>query len=544
MSRRWGPALRCFVAAGTAAAALVARADPLPGFKIVQIPLLPAGIYAEALGVNAKGQIVGRCFIEDAQAYSGFVYDLPSGQLTDLGTLGPTDDHGAWSINNDRFVVATADAGAGQNAALLINPFGVRTQISGRTRFGPPGGAEARAINNAGTIVGSATFDCSFSESTLFGCGWGAGGALATAYVSSAAFCADTRAMSINDSAFLVGWTNINTGTLEAPILLERPVLVNTVQRSQTPLPTFSSSTEMGIANAIGNSGIICGVAEDSSDLNRIHPIAWVGGVPIKLQSLGGGFAEGSAALSVNAAGTVVGRSGQGPSSEAVVWINAAPTPYALASLTSPPQDAHPIGWKLLTANAVSDIGLIVGKGLAPGDTSNNTAAYVAVPCNPVFIQSPDTQTTCLLGTVPLRAAAIGAGNLTYQWRRNGTPLSDGIGPSGAVIAGSATANMIIAGFNYPDEGLYDVLITGDCGQAASAAATITVCASDLNCDNVVNDSDFTVFASAYNLLDCLDPAMPVGCPADINRDGFVDDTDFVIFVVAYDQLLCSGAVQ
>lgn len=532
------------VAAGSAAAALIARADPLPGFKIVEIPLLPAGVFAEALGVNAKGQIVGRCFIEDAQAYSGFVYDLPTGQITDLGALGPSDDHGAWAINNDRFVVATADAGAGQNAALLINPSGVRTLISGRTRFGPPGGAEARAINNAGTIVGSATFDCSFSESTLFGCGWGAGGALATAYVSSPAFCADTRAMSINDAAFLVGWTNINTGTIEAPVLLQRPVLVNTVQRSQVLLPTFSSATEMGIANAIGNTGVICGIAEDASDLSRVHPIAWVGGVPTKLQSLGGGYVEGSAALSVNAAGTVVGRSGLGASSEAVVWINAAPTPHALAALTAPPQPAHPAGWKLLTANAVSDIGLIVGKGLPPGDTSSNTKAYVAVPCNPVFIQAPDTQTTCLFGTVTLHAAAIGAGNLTYQWRRNAMPLSDGIGPSGATIQGSAAAELIITGFNYADEGSYDLIITGDCGQALSIAATITICPSDLNCDNVINDSDFVVFAAAYNLLDCLDPAMAAGCPADINRDGFVDDNDFVIFVNAYDQLLCSGAVQ
>ncbi|MFN9973593.1 MAG: hypothetical protein ACK58T_27255, partial [Phycisphaerae bacterium] len=149
----------------------------IPGFKIVEIPLLPAGIYAEALGVNARGQIVGRCFIEDAQAYSGFIYDLPTNTLTDLGTLGPSDAHGAWAINNDRFVAATADAGGGQSAALLINPNQARTPIAGRVRFGPAGGAEARSINNAGTIVGSATFDCSFAQSALFGCGWGAGGA-------------------------------------------------------------------------------------------------------------------------------------------------------------------------------------------------------------------------------------------------------------------------------------------------------------------------------------------------------------------------------
>lgn len=64
-------------------------------------------------------------------------------------------------------------------------------------------------------------------------------------------------------------------------------------------------------------------------------------------------------------------------------------------------------------------------------------------------------------------------------------------------------------------------------------------CAGDLNADGVVDDSDFVIFAGAYNTLDCTDPTMPAGCPADLNFDGFVDDADFVIFAGAYDALLC-----
>ncbi|MBX3387961.1 MAG: hypothetical protein KF691_00755 [Phycisphaeraceae bacterium] len=63
--------------------------------------------------------------------------------------------------------------------------------------------------------------------------------------------------------------------------------------------------------------------------------------------------------------------------------------------------------------------------------------------------------------------------------------------------------------------------------------------AADFTGDSVVDDADFVVFASAYNLLDCADPAMPADCPADLTGDGFVDDADFVLFVVAYDHLLC-----
>ncbi|MFO0860379.1 MAG: M12 family metallo-peptidase [Phycisphaerales bacterium] len=64
-------------------------------------------------------------------------------------------------------------------------------------------------------------------------------------------------------------------------------------------------------------------------------------------------------------------------------------------------------------------------------------------------------------------------------------------------------------------------------------------CPADLNGDGMVEDGDFVIFAAAYNILDCSDPAMPSGCPADLNADEFVDDTDFVVFVGAYNELLC-----
>ncbi len=64
-------------------------------------------------------------------------------------------------------------------------------------------------------------------------------------------------------------------------------------------------------------------------------------------------------------------------------------------------------------------------------------------------------------------------------------------------------------------------------------------CPADLNDDGLVDDWDFVIFARAYDMLDCADPAMPAGCPADLNHDGIVEDSDFVIFVTAYNELLC-----
>ena len=67
---------------------------------------------------------------------------------------------------------------------------------------------------------------------------------------------------------------------------------------------------------------------------------------------------------------------------------------------------------------------------------------------------------------------------------------------------------------------------------------TITVvaaCPADFNGDTFVDDTDFVIFATNYDLF-----SVPPADPAcDLNNDGFVDDTDFVIFASAYDQFTC-----
>ena len=64
-------------------------------------------------------------------------------------------------------------------------------------------------------------------------------------------------------------------------------------------------------------------------------------------------------------------------------------------------------------------------------------------------------------------------------------------------------------------------------------------CRCDLNHDGMVDDADFVIFLSAYNLLECADPTMPSGCPADFNGDNMVDDTDFQLFLAPYNDLIC-----
>ncbi len=66
---------------------------------------------------------------------------------------------------------------------------------------------------------------------------------------------------------------------------------------------------------------------------------------------------------------------------------------------------------------------------------------------------------------------------------------------------------------------------------ASNCRGPSLACPADLNGDGAVDDSDFVIFATAYNNLTDL-----VG---DLNADLLTDDSDFVIFASAYDALLC-----
>ncbi len=161
----------------------------------------------------------------------------------------------------------------------------------------------------------------------------------------------------------------------------------------------------------------------------------------------------------------------------------------------------------------------------------------------------------CAAGTAHLSVSAGGSGPFTYQWqwKEVGAAWKD-------VVEGLNLDSQGLASFAATDPSLAVLSVdpvdtpaasagtiesmrciaAGVCGFVISDVIAFGICDSDFNCDGQVEDSDFVVFAQAYNVLVCDDPAMPVGCPADLNGDGVVDDADFVVFVGAYNELLCS----
>ena len=72
--------------------------------------------------------------------------------------------------------------------------------------------------------------------------------------------------------------------------------------------------------------------------------------------------------------------------------------------------------------------------------------------------------------------------NLTYQWRFNGTNLTDG-----GTISGATTANLQITGVTVHDAGDYDCIITGICNEITSDIATLDVSTGIENIENNIS---------------------------------------------------------
>ncbi|MBX3437545.1 MAG: hypothetical protein KF861_08650 [Planctomycetaceae bacterium] len=85
----------------------------------------------------------------------------------------------------------------------------------------------------------------------------------------------------------------------------------------------------------------------------------------------------------------------------------------------------------------------------------------------------------------------------------------------------------------------FDTTAPFDAGYQIYVTSIERMCPGDIDGNQMVDDADFSIFVVAYDILDCLDPAMTAECPADLNGDGLVEDADFSIFVVAYNALLC-----
>ena len=126
--------------------------------------------------------------------------------------------------------------------------------------------------------------------------------------------------------------------------------------------------------------------------------------------------------------------------------------------------------------------------------------------------------------------ASTTQGTLHYQWRKNGQNLIE----SPPHLTGTQMPTLLIDAALTGDTGAYDVLLTDDCGDFTSTAASLQVLQlGDMNCDGEITLADIQPFVLAL--------ADPAGFQAaypncliqhgDMDGDGAVDGEDIGLFV-------------
>lgn len=104
-------------------------------------------------------------------------------------------------------------------------------------------------------------------------------------------------------------------------------------------------------------------------------------------------------------------------------------------------------------------------------------------------------------GTLTLTANSNAAAPAGYGLRHDGSTITDGPTPAGSVISGAGTSSLTVSNFTTADAGAYDAIAFNACGNATSAAISISPCYA--NCDQssappILNSNDFVCFINQF----------------------------------------------
>lgn len=121
---------------------------------------------------------------------------------------------------------------------------------------------------------------------------------------------------------------------------------------------------------------------------------------------------------------------------------------------------------------------------------------------------------------------AVGGPEILYL--SSGTAPDWSYGTAGCISYTIEMNNASGGGFSPPAS---SIVASGIQGLIAVRTLVDSLCRSDFNYDNVVDDADFALFVGAYDVL--------LSNEGDLTGDGMTDDSDFSLFVQAYDKLTC-----
>ena len=195
----------------------------------------------------------------------------------------------------------------------------------------------------------------------------------------------------------------------------------------------------------------------------------------------------------------IVGSIGNVPLPRTIVCRNDGAGGFAEQSMgrdDSAPGQQDYIGGADLTGDGSPDL-------LAHVPTVSNALAITRNFCSaaPVITQQPVSTLVDAGGNAGFSVrVSVVLPSTTFQWRRDGVPLTDGSG-----IAGATTQDLTISSVQGGDEGFYDCVVTSIGGERTSNAALLAVrgggsaCPADFDGDGELTLFDFLAFQNAFD---------------------------------------------
>ncbi|MCA8951502.1 MAG: hypothetical protein KDE27_18485, partial [Planctomycetes bacterium] len=108
------------------------------------------------------------------------------------------------------------------------------------------------------------------------------------------------------------------------------------------------------------------------------------------------------------------------------------------------------------------------------GGSASQTSETMFTSTCPTIVGAPGARPGFVGLVASLDVVVGGSPPFTYQWRRDGVPLTDGATSYGSVLAGSSSASLTFRGVTPGDAGhAYDCVITNACGSATSPPGTL-----------------------------------------------------------------------
>jgi probable HAF family extracellular repeat protein len=483
----WGVAT-AVSATGQVAIRFCQSATPVPGtcrafvYKDGAMIDLGAGAESYPTGINAAGQVVG---YSNGIFARGFLYS--DGVITHIpGAAGHTNEV-PQAINDAGQIV-----GYSYSSMPALPSFATQRAFlhSGGTSVALMDRAHARAINAAGQVAGHHHEAAAFGDHNpfLFSGGrvvnlGGAGGSIGA------------QASGINDSGMVVGSVLSNSrrrafvfaqgtmsylgefsqfGTSAASAINGRAQIVGTsdgrafvyANGVMTDLNTVTSvpiGFTLSSALAINDSGLIVGELFDSQDGRRpflLTPIAAAAPGFTRSPVSQGMVVAGNLTLSALAAGNPPPAYRWQISRDAGITWTALDNGAAFSGVTT---------GTLTVTSATTDLNGTRFRALATNSAGEaaSAAATLTVASSlaaPVITGQPSSHVLVSGNDVELTASVTGTAPLSYQWHRDGVPVTGG------------TQQTLRITYAHPTHtGSYTVTVTNSTGSATSLPATLTV---------------------------------------------------------------------